>query len=258
MRPDVQRKGRRDVSKNILVHQVKRESLKLDKSSPILPRILATNSVSLLAGADHEQFWWCQKTLEYFISCDGMKSRSLSGSIWSISRCFLKVFQRNKVRDVWSSTAGVDDTEYSVFHGSGLYEFSQLSVTDVVWLVKDSPSKAYSLDSVPTWFVKQLIQHLALFLTTFFNKSLSLSYLPEVFRPRSCLSSKSLSSIQLTISRSRISLSFPKSWNDVLMKGCWFICRRTISSIRLSMRPFDRLPYWWWCQMCCSLLIKAG
>ena len=81
-----------------------------------------------------------------------------------------------------SSTAGAASPDYSAFHDRGMDEFSQLSVDDVVRLVKDSPSKACSLDPVPTWLVKQLIQLLAPFLTTLFNRSLSQGYLPEAFR----------------------------------------------------------------------------
>ena len=91
-------------------------------------------------------------------------------------------FFNDKVGDVRSSTAGAAGPDYSIFHGQGLDEFQQLSPSEVVRLIKDSPSKACSLDPVPTWLVKELIHCLAPFLTILFNKSLTQGYFHEAFR----------------------------------------------------------------------------
>ena len=88
----------------------------------------------------------------------------------------------DKVGDVRSSTAGGADPEYATFHGHPLDEFAQLSISDVERLIKDSPTKACGLDPIPTWLVKEFVQHLAPFLTFLFNRSLLQSQFPENFR----------------------------------------------------------------------------
>ena len=81
-----------------------------------------------------------------------------------------------------SSTAGAAGPVYSIFHGQGFDEFQQGSASEVVRLIKESLSKACSLDPVPTWLVKELIHCLTPFLDIFFNKSLTQGYFPEAFR----------------------------------------------------------------------------
>ena len=81
-----------------------------------------------------------------------------------------------------SSTAGAADPEYATFHGHPLDEFAQLSISDVERLIKDSPTKACGLDPIPTWLVKEFVQHLAPFLTCLFNRSLLQGQFPENFR----------------------------------------------------------------------------
>ena len=88
----------------------------------------------------------------------------------------------DKVGDVRSSTAGAADPEYATFHGHPLDEFAQLSISDVERLIKDSPTKACGLDPIPTWLVKEFVQHLAPFLTCLFNRSLLQGQFPENFR----------------------------------------------------------------------------
>ena len=63
----------------------------------------------------------------------------------------------DKVSDVRSSTAGAADPEYAAFHGHPLDEFDLLSISDVVRLIKDSPTKACGLDPIPTWLVKEFV-----------------------------------------------------------------------------------------------------
>ena len=90
---------------------------------------------------------------------------------------FSKFFS-DKVDDVCSSTAGSAEPEYTVFHG----EFIQLFISDVVRLIRDSPSMACGLDPIPTWLMKKFVEHLAPYLTCLFNKLLSQGRFPESFR----------------------------------------------------------------------------
>ena len=94
---------------------------------------------------------------------------------------FSKFFS-DKVDDVRSSTAGSTEPEYTVFHGHPLDEFIQLSISDVVRLIRDSPSKACGLDPIPTWLMKEFVDQLAPYLTYLFNRSLSQGRFPEIFR----------------------------------------------------------------------------
>ena len=110
------------------------------------------------------------------------RNRSRSPAPSGLSAGSFSKFFNEKVDDVRSSTAGAAGPDYSIFHGQGFDEFQQLSASEVVRLIKDSPSKACSLDPVPTWLVKELIHCLAPFLTIlFFNKSLTQGYFPEAF-----------------------------------------------------------------------------
>ena len=84
--------------------------------------------------------------------------------------------------DVRSSTSGAADPEYSTFQGHPLNEFAQLSISDVELLIKDSPTKACSLDLIPTWLVKEFVHHLVPFFTCLFNRSLLQGQFPENFR----------------------------------------------------------------------------
>ena len=81
----------------------------------------------------------------------------------------------DKVNDVRSSTAGAADPEYAAFHDHPLDEFTQLSISDVERLIKDSPAKACGLDPIPTWLVKEIL-HSPL------NRSLLQGQFPENIR----------------------------------------------------------------------------
>ena len=122
------------------------------------------------------------------------RNRCSSTTLSGLTADSFAQFFCDKVSDVRSSTAaGAADLEYADFHGHRLDEFAQLSISDVERMVKDSPTKACSLDTIPTWLVQEFVQHLASFLTCLFNRSLLQGQLPENFRQ----SSKSLFSIRL-------------------------------------------------------------
>ena len=87
----------------------------------------------------------------------------------------------DKVNDVQFSTAGAADPEYAAFQGYPLDEFAQLSISDVERQIKDSPTKACGLDPIPTWLVKEFVQHLAPFLTCLFNRLLLQGQFSENF-----------------------------------------------------------------------------
>ena len=94
---------------------------------------------------------------------------------------FSKFFS-DKVDDVRSSTAGSAEPEFTVFLGHPLDEFIQLSISDVVRLIRDSPSKACGLDPIPTCLMKEFVDQLDPYLTYLFNRSLSQGRFPEIFR----------------------------------------------------------------------------
>ena len=107
--------------------------------------------------------------------CSSTTSSGLTADLFAKFFC-------DKVSDVRSSTAGAADPEYAAFQGHPLDEFAQLSISDVERLIKDSPTKACGLDPIPTWLVKEFVQHLAPFLTCLFNRSLLQGQFPENFR----------------------------------------------------------------------------
>ena len=77
------------------------------------------------------------------------RNRGSSVQLGLTADAFSKFFS-DKVDDVRSSTAGSAEPEYTVFHGHPLGEFIHLSISDVVRLIRDSPSKACGLDPIPT------------------------------------------------------------------------------------------------------------
>ena len=89
----------------------------------------------------------------------------------------------DKVSDVRSlTTAGAVDPECADFHGHPLDKFDQFSISDVVRLIKDSPTQACGLHPILTWLVKKFVHLLAPFLTCLFNRSLLQGQFPENFR----------------------------------------------------------------------------
>ena len=113
-------------------------------------------------------------------SLSSVMDRNRGSSVQPGLTAFSKFFS-DKVDDVRSSTAGSAEPEYTVFHGHPLGEFIQLSISDVERLIRDSPSKACSLDPIPMWLMKEFVEHLAPYLTCLFNKSLSQDRFPESF-----------------------------------------------------------------------------
>ena len=70
-----------------------------------------------------------------------------------------------------------------IFHGLSLEKFRVVSESDVREVITSSPTKSCALDHIPTWLLKQCLDHVAPVLTVIVNTSLSCAdFTPELKR----------------------------------------------------------------------------
>ena len=97
----------------------------------------------------------------------------------------LAEFFKLKVEGVRAATSGARPAYYTERPHTTLISFRECTASEMKALILSLPSKSCSLDPVPTWLVKSLVDLLATFLAHLFNASLSSGTVPALFKAAS-------------------------------------------------------------------------
>ena len=105
------------------------------------------------------------------------RDRDTAGVTGHSAEELAKFFAR-KIEDIRASTAGVPPAPITNRASSTMPSFRPCTTTEVRRIIMSSPAKSCSLDTVPTFLVREFVDVLLLYLTAMVNASLAQGRLP--------------------------------------------------------------------------------
>ena len=101
----------------------------------------------------------------------------------SLSADDLAAFFVKKFDDIRASTIGAaPETFLKAGINCHLPVFDPVTVAELIRIVRSVPTKQFSLESCPTWLLKDCVDLLAPFLVTVFNRSLETGHFPSSYK----------------------------------------------------------------------------
>ena len=103
----------------------------------------------------------------------------------SITADQFRTFFIDKVARVRASTTSADSLPLGLsdpLAGHGLLKFEPTTENEVMMLIRRLPNKQCSLDPIPTWLLKEVLDVIVPYLTVLFNSSLTTGIVPDGFK----------------------------------------------------------------------------